>query len=102
MWRGVLELLFPGACGRCGKGVGREPICPGCRVELLRLAPVFERAAPSPLESWVAAVSFEGEAGATYWFSLRLDPKTKMPIFEQLDEEAGRALIAQRKPAEVR
>jgi ComF family protein len=62
MWRGVLELLFPGACARCGRAVGPEALCPSCRRELLRLAPGFETAAPPPLESWVAAVSFEGEA----------------------------------------
>ncbi len=64
MWRGVLELLFPGACARCGTAVGREALCPRCRLELLRLAPGFETAAPAPLESWVAAVSFEGEAAS--------------------------------------
>jgi ComF family protein len=64
MWRGVLELLFPGACARCGRAVGPEALCPGCRRQLLRLAPGFETAAPPPLESWVAAVSFEGEAAA--------------------------------------
>ena len=64
MWRSVLELLFPGACARCGTAVGREALCPRCRLELLRLAPGFETAAPTPLESWVAAVSFEDEAAA--------------------------------------
>jgi len=44
--------------------VGREALCPRCRLELLRLAPGFETAAPAPLESWVAGVSFEGEAAA--------------------------------------
>ena len=64
MWRGVLQLLFPGACARCGAAVGREALCPRCRRELLRLAPDFETAAPAPLESWVAAVPFEGEAAS--------------------------------------
>ena len=64
MWRGVLQLLFPGACARCGKAVGREALCPRCRRELLRFAPGFETAAPAPLESWVAAVPFEGEAAS--------------------------------------
>ena len=64
MWRGVLQLLFPGACARCGEAVGREALCPRCRRALLRLAPGFETAAPAPLESWVAAVPFEGEAAS--------------------------------------
>jgi ComF family protein len=62
MWRAVLELILPGACARCGAAVSGEALCTRCRVELLRLAPRFETSAPPPLESWGAAVSFEGEA----------------------------------------
>jgi ComF family protein len=91
MWRGVLELLFPGACGRCGKGVGREAICPSCRVELLRLAPDFERAAPSPLESWVAAVSFEGEAAD--WLRRFKYPETGLFGLDPAAEAVAEALI---------
>ena len=96
MWRGVLELLFPGACARCGTAVGREALCPRCRLELLRLAPGFETAAPAPLESWVAAVSFEGEAAG--WLRrfkypdpglFGLDPAAEA-VAAALIEEAGR------------
>jgi ComF family protein len=96
MWRGVLELLFPGACARCGTAVGREALCPRCRRELLRLAPGFETAAPAPLESWVAAVSFEGEAAS--WLRrfkypdpglLGLDPAAEA-VATALIGEAGR------------
>lgn len=91
MWRGALELLFPGACGRCGKGVGREAICPGCRVELLRFAPGFERAAPSPLESWVAAVSFEGEAAD--WLRRFKYPETGLFGLDPAAEAVAETLI---------
>jgi ComF family protein len=91
MWRGVLELLFPGACGRCGKGAGREALCPGCRLELLRLAPGFERAAPTPLESWVAAVSFEGEAAD--WLRRFKYPETGLFGLDPAAEAVAAALI---------
>jgi len=96
MWRGVLELLFPGACARCRTAAGREALCPRCRLELLRLAPGFETAAPAPLESWVAAVPFEGEAAG--WLRrfkypdpglFGLDPAAEA-VAATLIEEAGR------------
>ena len=91
MWRGVLELLFPGACGRCGKGTGCEALCPGCRLELLRLAPGFEGAAPAPLESWVAAVSFEGEAAD--WLRRFKYPETGLFGLDPAAEAVATALI---------
>jgi ComF family protein len=96
MWRGILELLLPGACARCGAAVSRESVCPRCRLALLRLAPRFERSAPPPLESWGAAVSFEGEAAA--WLRrfkypepglFGLDPAAEA-VAAALIDEAGR------------
>jgi ComF family protein len=93
MWRGVLELLFPGACARCGTAVGREALCPRCRLELLRLAPGFETAAPTPLESWVAAVSFEGEAAA--WLRRFKYPEPGLFGLDPAAEAVAAALIGE-------
>jgi ComF family protein len=98
MWRDVLELLFPGACARCRTAVGREALCSRCRLELLRLAPGFETEAPTPLESWGAAVFFEGEAAV--WLRrfkypqpglFGLDPAAEAVATELIHEAAHRA-----------
>jgi len=91
MWRAVLELLFPGACARCGTAVGREALCSRCRLELLRFSPGFETAAPAPLESWVAAVSFEGEAAT--WLRRFKYPEPGLPGLDPAAEAVAVALI---------
>jgi ComF family protein len=91
MWRALLELLFPGACARCRRAAGRDALCPGCRRALLRLAPGFETAAPAPLESWVAAVAFEGEAAA--WLRRFKYPQPGLFGLDPAAEAVAEALI---------
>jgi ComF family protein len=93
MWRGVLELLLPGACARCGAAVSGEALCPRCRLELLRLAPRFETSAPAPLESWVAAVSFEGEAAE--WLRRFKYPEPGLFGLDPAAEAVATALVAE-------
>jgi ComF family protein len=93
MWRGVLELLLPGVCARCGTAASREALCPGCRFELLRLAPRFEASAPPPLESWGAAVSFQGEAAE--WLRRFKYPEPGLVGLDPAAEAVAAALIGE-------
>jgi ComF family protein len=93
MWRAVLELLLPGACARCGAAGSRDAVCPRCRLELLRLAPRFESAAPPPLESWVAAVAFEAEAAQ--WLRRFKYPQPGLFGLDPAAEAVAAALIGE-------
>ena len=45
---------------------------------------------------------FDGEGGATYYYELHMDAGTRKAIARALDENAGKALMADRKAPEAR
>jgi len=61
-WRGLLDLLLPRACARCGRE-GREDaaLCAPCRAALPRLVDEPAPAPPAPLAAWCAEVAYRGE-----------------------------------------
>jgi ComF family protein len=73
--------------------VAQEALCPRCRLELLRLAASFETAAPTPLESWVAAVSFEDEAAV--WLRRFKYPEPGLFGLDPAAEAVAAALIGE-------
>lgn len=65
-------------------------------VQLLYQGPLIDGKATEGM------VSFEGEPAKTYYYRLHLDSGTKQPVIDLLDSEAGKAMIADRSPAEER
>lgn len=45
---------------------------------------------------------FDGEGGKTYYYELRVDSSTRKSVARALDEDGGKALIAQRNVPEIR
>lgn len=60
-WRGLLDLLLPRACARCGREGVDSILCWTCRGALPRLAPGPGPAPPAPLAAWCAEVAYQGE-----------------------------------------
>ena len=56
-----LDLLLPACCAGCGRTGGPLPLCARCTVPTED--PLADRAPPSPLHGWCAAVRYESSAG---------------------------------------
>jgi ComF family protein len=59
--RGIVELLLPAACARCGGAVGSHALCPACAAALPRLPRGNLAPRRSRLATLIAEAPYEGE-----------------------------------------